>query len=49
MGLCSGGAQANILSTDPYFMLPVPDQWTLEDAATVPVVYTTVLCAFQVG
>lgn len=30
------------------FMWPVPDDWTLEDAATVPVVYSTVIYALLI-
>ena len=30
---------------DPYLVWQVPESWTLEDAATVPVVYSTVIYA----
>lgn len=30
------------------FVFPVPDKWTLEDAATVPVVYLTAIYALQI-
>ncbi|XP_070170837.1 fatty acid synthase-like [Polyergus mexicanus] len=40
MGLCSNGF-ANICVADKYFSWIIPDEWTMEDAATVPCVYTT--------
>lgn len=49
MGMCDSGSLANCIAADKYFIQPVPDDWTLEDAATVPVVYTTVLYAFSVS
>lgn len=46
------GYSANCLSTlllaDPYLCVDVPDSWTLEEAATVPIVYSTVLYAFEI-
>lgn len=49
MGLCEGGSLATSLAISKYFLLPVPDHWSLEDAATVPVVYATTLYAFSVS
>lgn len=43
MGFCDGRALATTLVADKHFMIPIPDEWSLEDAATVPVVYATVL------
>ncbi|PSN47450.1 hypothetical protein C0J52_01938 [Blattella germanica] len=41
MGMVGGGATATMLHADKNLMWNVPDHWTLEDAATVPVVYGT--------
>lgn len=49
MGLCDSGSLATQHTADRYFLIPVPDEWSLEDAATVPVVYSTVLYAFSVS
>ncbi|KOB76791.1 Uncharacterized protein OBRU01_05234 [Operophtera brumata] len=40
MGLVSEGAIANNVEADPELLWPVPEHWTLEDAATVPLPYT---------
>lgn len=48
MGFCSGGALATRVITDRRILIPVPDAWSLEDAATVPIVYGTVLYALVV-
>lgn len=45
MGSLMKGGLSNILYADPLLTFKVPDTWTLEEAATVPVVYTTVLYA----
>jgi fatty acid synthase len=42
MGITSRQAIASVVLTDSAMVWDVPDNWTLEDAATVPVVYTTV-------
>ncbi|XP_029673588.1 fatty acid synthase-like [Formica exsecta] len=41
MGLCSNGGFANICVADKYLSWIIPDEWTMEDAATVPCVYST--------
>ncbi|TGZ54716.1 Fatty acid synthase [Temnothorax longispinosus] len=41
MGMCSYGGMTNICVPDEYLSWNVPDKWTMEDAATVPCVYTT--------
>lgn len=46
MGMLSVGALSTIVMADTSFVLPVPDKWSLEEAATIPVVYGTVLYAF---
>lgn len=45
MGLVLGGALSTRLKADEDLLLPVPNEWSLEEAATVPVVYLTVLYA----
>lgn len=37
------GALATLISADNHLLWDVPDHWTLEDAATIPVVYGTVI------
>lgn len=46
MGVIISGAMATQLVPNPYLTWKVPDHWTLREAATVPVVYMTVYCAF---
>lgn len=42
MGMCVQKAIATtVVVDDPEFLWPVPDNWTLEEAATVPCVYST--------
>ncbi|KAF5273270.1 hypothetical protein FQR65_LT04692 [Abscondita terminalis] len=43
MGVMPCGAFTNIVSTEEAIVCRVPDDWSLEDAATVPVTYITVL------
>jgi len=42
MGILPLGALASAVMADRSALWDVPDHWTLEDAATVPVVYGTV-------
>jgi fatty acid synthase len=42
MGMTPHGALASVIMADSSMLWDVPDHWTLEDAATVPVVYGTV-------
>jgi fatty acid synthase len=42
MGIVTHGALASVVVADKTLLWGVPDDWTLEDAATVPVVYATV-------
>jgi fatty acid synthase len=42
MGITTHQALASMVLTDSAMIWDVPDNWTLEDAATVPVVYATV-------
>lgn len=45
MGLAASGAIATQLATDRNLLLEIPPGWSLEDAATVPLVYATALYA----
>lgn len=40
-GLCKSRGLATATQLYPGFYVPVPDNWSLEEAATVPVVYMT--------
>jgi NADPH:quinone reductase-like Zn-dependent oxidoreductase len=42
MGMVFSGGMANIVNADEYLMWPIPDEWTLEEAVTIPVTYGTV-------
>jgi fatty acid synthase len=42
MGIIPHGALASVVVADKSSLMEVPDHWTLEDAATVPVAYATV-------
>ncbi len=46
MGFARSKCIANVVETKANNAWPVPDQWTLEEAATVPVVYSTVRAIF---
>ncbi|CAH0625662.1 unnamed protein product [Chrysodeixis includens] len=39
MGLVSGGALGGTVEADPDLLWPVPEHWSLQDAATVPLPY----------
>lgn len=41
MGLVAAKGLATTVITDPEFMWSIPDMWTMEEASTVPVVYST--------
>jgi len=45
MGMITSRALSNLVLYDPYLAWKVPDHWSLEEAATVPVVYGTVCTA----
>ena len=42
MGLVPAGGLATTVCADPHLTWEVPQSWSLEDAASVPVVYATV-------
>ena len=46
MGMVLSGGLASFVEADEKFLWECPDDWTLEEAATVPVVYATVYCAY---
>ncbi|KAL3270432.1 hypothetical protein HHI36_020987 [Cryptolaemus montrouzieri] len=45
MGMVVHGALTTLLAADNYLLWEIPDCWTMEQAATIPVVYGTVLYA----
>lgn len=45
MGMIAHGALSTLILSDAYFKFPIPDRWTFEEAATIPVVYGTVIYA----
>ncbi|XP_046609411.1 fatty acid synthase-like [Neodiprion virginianus] len=47
MGMIEAGAFTNLCFGEKYLTWPIPDCWTLEDAATVPVVYGTAYLALM--
>ena len=49
MGMVAAkGLATTIVVDDPEFLWPIPDQWTMEEASTVPVVYSTAYYALVV-
>ncbi|KFB44202.1 fatty acid synthase S-acetyltransferase [Anopheles sinensis] len=48
MGIVPAGSMATVIEADPRFILDVPDEYTLEQAASIPTVYATVYAAFFV-
>lgn len=42
MGMVAARGLATTVLADPGFLWEVPSKWTLEQAATIPVVYATV-------
>lgn len=50
MGICArGGCISNLIAADESLMLEIPGNLTLQDAATVPIAYATVLYALKKG
>ncbi|KAL3270572.1 hypothetical protein HHI36_021109 [Cryptolaemus montrouzieri] len=47
MGMVNHGALTTMLAADKYLLIDIPDEWSMEDAATVPVVYATVIHALS--
>ena len=48
MGISSSGTLSNFTSTDTDYTWSIPENWTLEDAATVPLTYTVAYMALHV-
>lgn len=48
MGMVTSAALSSLLTADSNLLVEIPDDWSMEDAATVPVVYSTVCYAFFV-
>ncbi|XP_053392677.1 fatty acid synthase-like [Mercenaria mercenaria] len=48
MGLVPAKGLATVVDVNRHFIWSVPDSWSLEDAATIPVVYTTAYYALVV-
>ena len=48
MGILEAQGLATHVSVEPHHLFNVPESWSLEDAATVPVVYCTVYYALVV-
>lgn len=49
MGLVVSGAMGTLIEPFGPLTWNVPAKWSLQDAATVPIVYVTVYCAFFMG
>ncbi|KAJ8919481.1 hypothetical protein NQ315_002102 [Exocentrus adspersus] len=45
MGMIPAGALSSLLLNDIYFRFLIPENWSFEEAATIPVVYGTVIYA----
>lgn len=43
MGLVPSGAASSRVLAIPELLWPVPEHWTLEDAATVPLAYALII------
>jgi len=48
MGMLPQGTLATLVKVDPPMLWNVPDSWTLKEAASVPVVYSTCIYALTV-
>ncbi|XP_058840211.1 fatty acid synthase-like [Topomyia yanbarensis] len=49
MGVVPCGAMSTLIECDPQMTWTIPDHWSLEDAATVPLVYGTVYTALFIS
>ncbi|XP_045466442.1 fatty acid synthase-like [Harmonia axyridis] len=45
MGMVTHGAMSTLIAADNYLLWNIPESWSMEQAATVPVVYGTVIYA----
>ncbi|KAJ8675796.1 hypothetical protein QAD02_011582 [Eretmocerus hayati] len=48
MGVSNDSTLTNLLVVDPALTVPIPDNWTFEEAATVPVAYLTCYYALYI-
>lgn len=48
MGFVSSGGLATLATAKSSAIWEIPKEWSMEEAATVPVVYGTVVCALFV-
>ncbi|XP_077535335.1 fatty acid synthase-like [Haemaphysalis longicornis] len=48
MGIALSQGIATAVTVDPLLMWNVPDEWSLEEASTVPAAYTTAYCALHI-
>lgn len=48
MGMVPSKGLATYVNAEPHLLFDVPDTWSLEDAATVPLIYSTVYYALIV-
>lgn len=49
MGFCTDEAPSTLIAANKNSTIPVPKDWSLEDAATVPIAYGIVLYAMVVS
>lgn len=47
MGMITRGALSTMVAADNYLLMDIPDCWTMEQSASVPVVYGTVIHALR--
>lgn len=48
MGMLPSKTMSTLMAGDDRIVWPIPDSWSLADAATVPVVYGTVIYALMI-
>lgn len=48
MGMVTSAALATLMAADVNLLVEIPEDWSMEDAATAPVVYATVMYSFFV-
>ncbi|XP_021703368.1 fatty acid synthase [Aedes aegypti] len=49
IGVVPSGALSTMVDADPSLAWTIPDSWSLQDACTIPIVYNTVLTAFNIS
>lgn len=48
VGMATSAALSTLIAADKSLLVEIPKHWSMEEAVTVPVVYSTVLYAFLV-